>query len=96
MCSNVSRDTELGPSRYFQDVLQDTSIVVAGKLSAQSTSSLFSVSALILILLFRSHRRNHRRVVAYVLPIKKGFREISSSRRHGWQYCSWACALDRQ
>jgi hypothetical protein len=28
--------TELGPSRYFQDVLQDSSIVVAGKLSAQS------------------------------------------------------------
>lgn len=32
-------EPELGPSRYFQDVLQDSSIVVAGKLSAQSKSS---------------------------------------------------------
>lgn len=29
-------DTELGPSRYFQQVLHDSSILVAGKLSTQS------------------------------------------------------------
>lgn len=44
-------DIELGPSRYFQDVLQDSSIVVAGKLYAQSMFSFSSVAAFLLIIL---------------------------------------------
>lgn len=38
-------DIELGPSRYFQDVLQDSSIIIAGKLSAESKCFIYDLSA---------------------------------------------------
>lgn len=40
-----------------------------------------------------SRWRDYRRNAAYVLPVKKGFGEISSSRRHDRRYRSWTSAV---